>query len=135
MAYEDYMLESIKKVEASRPKRVKEVYKRLTAEEIEEVLNKYHPDYKKDTKHEFKFGPSKGDKAPNEFLDLIEANPLINPEQFDLEKVNEIFLRLIERHESLRTSFKIINNFLILLIELNFKFTYSINFFKTNFSN
>ena len=88
MAYEDYMLESIKKVEATRPKRVKEVYRRLNAEEITEVLNKYHPDYKKESKREFTFGPSKGEKAPNEFLDLIEADPLINPDTFDLEKVD-----------------------------------------------
>ena len=88
MAYEDYMLESIKKVEDSRPKRIKEVYRRLNAEEITEILNKYHPDYKKESKREFKFGPSKEEKAPNEFLDIIEANPLINPDKFDLEKVD-----------------------------------------------
>ena len=44
MAYENYMLESIKKVEVSRAKRLNEIYSRLTAEEIKEVLYTYHPD-------------------------------------------------------------------------------------------
>lgn len=88
MGYEDYMLKSIKEVEATRQKRVEEVYSRLTAKEIEDILNKYHPDYKKEGKREYKFGVSKGEKAPNEFMDLIEAHPLIDPGVFDLDKID-----------------------------------------------
>lgn len=88
MAYENYMLESIKKVEASRAKRLNETYSRLTAGEIKEVLNSYHPDYKKECKRKFKFGASKGENAPKEFIDLIEAQPLIIPERFDLNKID-----------------------------------------------
>ena len=88
MAYENYMLESIKKVEVSRAKRLNETYSRLTAEEIKKVLNSYHPDYKKECKCKFKFGVSKGENAPKEFIDLIEAQPLIIPERFDLNKID-----------------------------------------------
>lgn len=88
MAYENYMLESIKKVEVSRAKRLDEIYSRLTAEEIKKVLNSYHPDYKKEGMRKFKFGASKGENAPKEFIDLIEAQPLIIPEKFNLKKID-----------------------------------------------
>jgi succinate dehydrogenase / fumarate reductase flavoprotein subunit len=88
MTYEDYMMESIEKVEATRQRRLDEVYRRLNAEEILQVLNKYHPDYIKEGKRLFRFGSSKGLMAPNEFLDLIEAHPLVKPEEFDLGKVD-----------------------------------------------
>lgn len=93
MSYPDYMLELVKKVEATRPKRVEDAKKEkgfpmLSAEEGERLLHEFHPDYKKGTKRELKVGKSKGAVVPNEVADLIEANPRINLEVVDLEKID-----------------------------------------------
>ena len=40
------MLDSIKKVEASRASRIGAELRRMTAEEKQQVLNDFHPDYK-----------------------------------------------------------------------------------------
>ncbi|MDY6964567.1 MAG: FAD-binding protein [Halobacteriota archaeon] len=88
MSYEPYMLESIEKVEKTREQRLKEVFRRLTAEEIDEVLHKYHPDYRADAKREIRVGVSKGETAPNEFADLLESRPVIGPDKFDLKGID-----------------------------------------------
>ena len=40
------MLDSIKKVEASRASRIGAELRRMTADEKQQVLNDFHPDYK-----------------------------------------------------------------------------------------
>ena len=46
--YTQEMLDSIKKVEASRASRIGFEPRRMTAEEKEALLAKFHPDYKKE---------------------------------------------------------------------------------------
>ena len=43
--YSEEQLESMKKVEASRDYRLHNLHVRMTAEEKDEVLAKFHPDY------------------------------------------------------------------------------------------
>ncbi len=86
MAYEQYMMESIAKVEATRPKRLKETFARLTAVQIDELLHSFHPDYKKGALRTLKIGPNKGQAVLNEVADLIEAHSRIDPGNFDLSK-------------------------------------------------
>lgn len=93
MAYPDYMIELIRKVEATRPKRVEEVQKEknfpmLPEEEGNELLHRFHPDYKKGTKRELKIGKSKGAVVPNEVADIIEANPSVDLGAVDLKKID-----------------------------------------------
>lgn len=45
--YTQEMLDSIQKVEATRPSRIGFEPRRMTAEEKEALLAKFHPDYKK----------------------------------------------------------------------------------------
>ena len=57
MGYTPEMLELIKKVEASRPKRVAEArqgknFPPLSMADREKVLSKFHPDYKKEGRRE-----------------------------------------------------------------------------------
>lgn len=90
MPYEPYMKELIKKVEETRPRRIKEFkegkhFPRLGLQEGEELMRKFHPDYKPGTKRELKVGPSKGSIVPNEVADIIESRSTILPEQIDLE--------------------------------------------------
>ena len=68
------MLESIKKVEATRAQRMSTEPRRMTAEEKSELLKAYHPDYRAEGFKEIKIGPNKGQKAPVELTDLLHSN-------------------------------------------------------------
>ena len=50
------MLESIKKVEATRAARMRTEPRRMTAEEKSELLKAYHPDYRPEGFKEIKIG-------------------------------------------------------------------------------
>jgi len=86
--YPEYMRESIELVAKTRQRRLKEVYRRMSLEEAEEVLHKFHPDYREGTKRPVKIGPNKGDLMPNELADLIEAHPFVDPKDIDLSNVD-----------------------------------------------
>ncbi len=86
--YPEYMRKSIELVERTRPRRMREVYRRLSLEEREELLRKYHPDYKPGTKRPLRIGPNRGDEAPHELADLLEAHPLVKPIDVDLSKID-----------------------------------------------
>jgi len=86
--YPEYMRESIKLVEKTRPKRVGKLPPQMTMEEREEVLNLCHPDYAPGGKRPISIGQNKGDIAPNEVVDLLEAYPLIEPDEIDLNRVD-----------------------------------------------
>ncbi|MCQ9205647.1 MAG: FAD-binding protein [Omnitrophica bacterium] len=93
MSYPNYMLDLIKKVEATRPKRIAQVKKgenfaSLSAEKGGELLRKFHPDYKEGTKRKLQLGKSKGSLVPNEVADIIEANPCIDLKNVNLEKID-----------------------------------------------
>ena len=86
--YPEYMRESIEKVEDTRERRLKEVYRRMSMDEREEVLRKFHPDYDPKGKRKIRVGPNAGDVAPNEVVDLLEAEPMINEEDVDLSQID-----------------------------------------------
>ncbi len=86
--YPDYMQESIKKVKETREERMGKTYDRMTPSEGQEVLNNFHPDYKKEGKEELKIGPSKGRKVPTELAKLLRARSLIDPSEIDLTQVD-----------------------------------------------
>ena len=84
--YQDQtMLESIKKVEAARAENVKLDPRRMTAEEKEQLLATYHPDYREDQFEVLKMGPNKGDKVPVELAALLQANSRVYGKKIDLE--------------------------------------------------
>lgn len=91
--YPDYMLESIKKVEKTRNKRLelakkfgKQVYEPMTEKERDDILNTYHPDYKDDALKEIHLGPNKGEKIINEVVDILESYPRNLSQTFDLSQ-------------------------------------------------
>ena len=84
MAYPDTMRESLAKVEATRSRRLNETYPRLSPEEREEILRAYHPDHIPEAFREIRFGANKGQQAPHELVDVLEAPSLIGPD-FKLE--------------------------------------------------
>ena len=88
MSYTAEMRESIVKVEATRPRRMQETHRRLTMEEQQDVLRRFHPDYVTEGMRELRVGPNVGDRTPNEFADLLEARSRTDPRTFDLSRVD-----------------------------------------------
>ncbi|MDH7486339.1 MAG: FAD-dependent oxidoreductase [Anaerolineae bacterium] len=88
MSYTAEMRESIKKVEATRPRRMEETHRRLTLEEQQDLLRRFHPDYLREGMRELRVGPNAGDRTPNEFADLLEARSRVDPRTFDLSRVD-----------------------------------------------
>lgn len=86
--YTEEMRESIEMVEKTRAERLKTSFEAMSMDEREEVLKKYHPDYKPEKKRPVKVGPNKGDVAPNEVADLLESYPLIDPKEIDLSTID-----------------------------------------------
>ena len=86
--FTEAMRESIKKVEATRAERMKTEPRRMTAEEKDELLKAYHPDYKAEGFIEIKIGPNKGEKIPTELGNLLHSNSRILDVEIDLNKVD-----------------------------------------------
>jgi len=90
--YPEYMRPSLEKVAQTRNKRFeleksgKPVFPPMSAEEREEVLNKFHPDYKPDARRKVRVGPNKGEPLTTEIADMLESHSRIKPELFDLIK-------------------------------------------------
>ena len=82
------MLESIKKVEANRAANTVMEPVRMTAEEKENVLATYHPDYKQSEFVNLQIGPNKGEKVPTELAAILQANSRINAADIDLSKID-----------------------------------------------
>jgi succinate dehydrogenase / fumarate reductase flavoprotein subunit len=77
MAYPDSLRDSLAKVEASRARRMQETHPRLSPEGRQEVLRGFHPDYIADAFREIRIGPNRGERAPKELADALEAPPLL----------------------------------------------------------
>ena len=79
------ILESIKKVEATREARFGKELKRMTADEKDAVLKAFHPDYKTEGFTNLKIGPNKGDKVPVELADILQGRSRVLDKEIDLE--------------------------------------------------
>ena len=90
--YPDYMSKSLNKVIQTRSKRFelakseKPVFPPMSAKERDEVLHKFHPDYKKGSRQKINIGPNKGEMLTTEVVDILESHSRIKPEYFDLSK-------------------------------------------------
>jgi succinate dehydrogenase/fumarate reductase flavoprotein subunit len=90
--YPEYMRDSLKLVDETRQKRLefeksgKPVFAPMTAEERDDVLNKFHPDYKKESRRVVHIGPNKGEEITTEVADILESHSRIRPELFNLDK-------------------------------------------------
>ncbi len=84
MAYPESMMESIKRLEATRETRMKQGIPLLSLSEREVLLKQYHPDYREGVRREIQVGVNKGEMIPSELADLFEGQSMVVPEQFDL---------------------------------------------------
>jgi hypothetical protein len=83
MTYPTAIQESLNKVNASRAVRLGETHPRLSPAERDELLRTFHPDYIGEAFRELRLGPNKGDRAPHELVDILEA-PAAIPSDFDV---------------------------------------------------
>jgi len=92
MGYTPELMQWIKKVEETRPRRLErksrgEEFPSLTLAEREERLRAYHPDYQAESRREIRVGPNKGYAIYHEIVDLLEAKSRIDPDTIDLSKI------------------------------------------------
>ncbi len=86
--YPEYMRDSIKLVENTRHSRIGKLPPQMTPKQRTEILNLCHPDYAPGGKRALQVGANKGDTAPNEVADILEAYPVIKPDEIDLSKAD-----------------------------------------------
>lgn len=93
MSYTEELKRLIEVVEKTRPQRlaVKKEGKDIppmSLDERDEILRKYHPDYKDEGKRDLKVGPNKGYTLPDEIVDILEAKSRLDPDSIDLSHVD-----------------------------------------------
>jgi succinate dehydrogenase/fumarate reductase flavoprotein subunit len=86
--YTPAMRESIERVEATRSARLQETWPMMTPAEKQEVLSRFHPDYKPEGMRELVVGPGKGNRTPHELADLLEGHSLLGAVELDLEQID-----------------------------------------------
>ena len=82
------MMESVKKVEATRASRLGMEPRRMTAEEKDALLKAFHPDYREEAFEEIKIGPNKGQKAPKELVHMLHSNSRLLKDKVDISKID-----------------------------------------------
>ncbi|TFG09819.1 FAD-binding protein [Candidatus Thorarchaeota archaeon] len=96
--YPEYMMESVRKVEATREERKDKEFDRVSDDEAMEILKEWHPDYRKSDPEFFReiaVGPSKGKTVPTEVANVLEAYPWVDPKSVDLSVIEhdaEVFV-------------------------------------------
>ena len=83
--YSEQFKESLALVEAAREKNISMEPVRMTAEQKENVLASFHPDYKVDEFSVLKIGPNKGDKVPKELAEILQAHSRITADSVNLD--------------------------------------------------
>jgi succinate dehydrogenase / fumarate reductase flavoprotein subunit len=82
MSYTEEMLASIAKVEATRQARLSQTFPRMTPDERDEVLRRFHPDYIEEMARPIRLGVNAGDRMPHELADVIEGPAHLDPAVF-----------------------------------------------------
>ena len=82
--YTEEQLVSMKKVEATREKRLTSLFPRMAAEEKQQVLKENHPDFIDSAYETLKVGKNKGDKVLHELADLLQGKPRVSDMEINL---------------------------------------------------
>ncbi len=86
--YTPSMRESIRRVEATRSARLQETWPMMSPVEKQEILRRFHPDYKPEGMRELRVGPGKGMRTPHELADLLEGHSMLRSIELDLEQID-----------------------------------------------
>ena len=79
--------QSLRAVEAAREANIAYEPARMTAQEKDDLLASYHPDYKKSEFSRLRIGPNKGEEVPHELCEMLEAHSRISASDVDLDDV------------------------------------------------
>ena len=82
--YAEQFQKSLKAVEEAREANIALEPQRMTAQQKEDLLAEFHPDYRQGEFTELKMGPNKGDKVPHELAETLQAHARIKAEDVDL---------------------------------------------------
>jgi len=85
--YPESVQESIRKLEVTRLHRAKEEIPLLSLKERQELLQRYHPDYRDGGRREIHVGINQGQRVPHELADLFEGESRVRPDEVDLAGV------------------------------------------------
>ena len=86
--YGNYLDDAAKIVAEKREENLKFEHARLTAEQKDDLLPKFHPDRIKEQFTELTIGPNKGQKAPIELAEMLQAKPRLEPDRIDLDHID-----------------------------------------------
>lgn len=86
-AYDEEQLKSLRKVEETRSERMRKELRRLTADEKDELLSSYHPDYIQSAYVNLQVGANAGAPVLKELAALLQGTPRILSEKIDLNKI------------------------------------------------
>ena len=85
-AFTEDMLKSMAKVEATRAQRLHASIERFTAEEKDELLKEFHPDYSSKGFKVLEVGPNKGQKVPVELAQLLSGTVTVRAALKDADR-------------------------------------------------
>ncbi|MBQ7331574.1 MAG: FAD-dependent oxidoreductase [Oscillospiraceae bacterium] len=84
MYQDQHILDSMRLVEAARAENVKLNPRRMTAEEKEQLLAAFHPDFRQDQFSKLEIGPNAGEKVPHELAALLQGKSRLAGKNVDL---------------------------------------------------
>jgi len=83
---DDFLKEYAAVLEATRAHRIKEALPLLRDSDKEEVLTRFHPDYKREAYRAIRFGPNQGDETVHELAALLEGDSPLGTDPVDLSQ-------------------------------------------------
>jgi len=86
VAYTAQLKELVKIVEKTRPSRVGVDHPRMTPEERQEVLERFHPDFIDEGFRRIRVGVDKGSRLPQQMADIFESRSRLDGVELDLSK-------------------------------------------------
>jgi succinate dehydrogenase / fumarate reductase flavoprotein subunit len=87
MGYEGQLKESVLRLESTRARRLEQEIPILHLSEKEDLIKKFHPDYRPGVKRELGVGVDEGILLPNELCDLLESRSLFDPDKVNLSDI------------------------------------------------
>ncbi len=88
MAYPPIMMESLRKLEASRQYRLEQEIPILSIDEKNALLQACHPDYRDGIKEPIPLGPNQGQPASRELVNLLAAESRLKTADINLDQVD-----------------------------------------------
>lgn len=88
MPYSSAFQDSLRKLATTRNNRKNQEIPRLSYQEREDLLSKYHPDFRAQVMVQLKIGPNKGQKVPKELAALLHSSSRLNLKNIGLQKAD-----------------------------------------------